>query len=113
MFSANAVVDRTLAATSPNVDLSLDDLVPDSTIMLTVDTDLSDTPNVRPPQPIYDPSHRPQSPRGRPRPSPQSHQCSMPSDVPTSVSSQMVVSNHDSGSGGSASEAIGIDGQNA
>ncbi|KAK0508806.1 hypothetical protein JMJ35_009082 [Cladonia borealis] len=99
------------AATSLNMDLSLDDLVPDSTITSTVDTDLSDTPNVRPPQPTYDPSHRPQSPRARSHPSPQSHQCSMPSHIPTSISSRMVASNDESGSGGSASEAIGIDGQ--
>ena len=111
VFSANAAVDRALAATSPIVDVSLDDLVPDSPITLTVDTDLSDTPNVRPPQPIYDPSHRPQSPRARPHPSPRSHQCSTPSDIPTSLSFQMVASNGESGSGGSASDAIGIDGQ--
>lgn len=111
MFSAGAAADRALAATSPNVDVSLDDLVPGSTITLTVDTDQSDNPNVRPPQPIYHPSHRPQSPQARPYPLPQSHQCSMPSDIPTSISSQMVVSNDESGSGGSASEAIGVDGQ--
>lgn len=110
VFSANAAVDRALAATSTNVDLSLDDLAPDSSSTLTVDADLSN-PGIRPPQPSYDPSHRPQSSRARPHPLPQSHQCPMPSDIPTPISSRMVPSNDESGSGGSASEAIGIDGQ--
>ena len=110
VFSANAAVDRSLAATSPIVDVSLDDLVPGSTITFTVDTDLSDTPNVRPPQPIYDPSHLPQSPPARPHLSPQSHQCSMLSGIPTSISTRMVASNDESVSGGSASAAIGIGG---
>ena len=109
--SANAAVDRALAATSTAVDLTLDDLIPDSSSTLAVNADLSNIQSVHPPQPSYDPSHRPQRPQALPPPPPESHQCSTSSDIPTHTSSQTVASNVESGSGGSASDAITIDGQ--
>ena len=111
VFPANAAVGRASAAASTNADLSLDDLVPNSSGTLTVDADLSNTASVRPPQPSYDPSRRLQSAPARPYPSSQSHQCSTPSDSRTPTSSRMVASNDESGFGGSASGASGTDGQ--
>ena len=111
VFSANAAVDRALAATSTAVDLTLDDLIPDGSSTLAVNADLSSTQSVRPPQPSYDPNHRPQSPLTLPHPLPQGHQCSTPSDIPTSISAQTVASNVESGPGGSASDAISIEGE--
>lgn len=106
---SNAAVDCASAAASNIADLSLDDLVPNSPSTLTVDADLSDTTSVRPPQPSYDPRRHSQSAPARPRPSSRSHQRSISSDILTPTSSRMVASNDKSGSGGSASGAIGTD----